>query len=252
MDTQYAYKKQMFREIQSTLMQLPTDFEVLEEPVDVNLQTEYFNYVKNGREKIQQSQLSDKIKLLFDTRNDNNKLKKTIAELASIEKVEAYRALEKFSNISQHPLHAWGVIALQESRMLLRSEFLDEKQVYISTGLGGKHQRLRYFAVILHKELASFSEFEKRVFQSEFVFYFEKAGIEFEEIRFHNGFVTLQMLLPVKIELEELFLQATRECNSYGEFLSSDVILTNIRKICNDEIRAMINERNRQREQLPE
>jgi hypothetical protein len=56
-------------------------------------------------------------------------------------------------------LKDWAALSLQESRMTLESSLLDENQVIISTGLGGKAKKLRYFAVIAAKRRENFSEF---------------------------------------------------------------------------------------------
>ena len=63
--------------------------------------------------------------------------------------MECYRAIESFLEIAEEILHDWAVLALNESRMLLESKFLDESQVFISTGLGGKEEKFRYFVVLM-------------------------------------------------------------------------------------------------------
>ncbi len=40
------------------------------------------------------------------------------------------------------------MLAFQENKMLLESSLLDENQILISTGLGGKGMKLRYFTVM--------------------------------------------------------------------------------------------------------
>jgi hypothetical protein len=43
------------------------------------------------------------------------------------------------------------VLALQENRMLLQTSLLDEQQFFISTGLGGKGKKLRYYLVFINR-----------------------------------------------------------------------------------------------------
>ena len=75
--------------------------------------------------------------------------KKILCDLAFIDDVKAYRRIEKFIESASGTLKQWATLSLQESRMLLQSSLLDEQQVFISTGLGGKGKKLRYFVVFL-------------------------------------------------------------------------------------------------------
>ncbi len=77
--------------------------------------------------------------------------KEILARLATIEKVECYRVIEAFLEIAEEDLHDWALLALNESRMLLESKILDENQVFISTGLGGKEEKLRYFVALMSR-----------------------------------------------------------------------------------------------------
>ncbi len=68
--------------------------------------------------------------------------------------MECYRAIESFIEEAEEALGFLGILALNESRMLLESKILDENQVFISTGLGGKDEKLRYFVVLMSRTKA--------------------------------------------------------------------------------------------------
>ncbi len=75
-----------------------------------------------------------------------------MVQLAAHDDVEAFRIIERFHKSSEGVLHDWAVLSLQESRMILQSSLLGEQQVFISTGLGGKGQKIRYFIVLMKKD----------------------------------------------------------------------------------------------------
>ena len=106
-------------------------------------------------------------------------------KLAIIDSVEAFRALENCNIVPQLELREWAILALQQSNMLIHSSLLDEQQVFISTGLGGKNDKLRYFLIFPYKYTESeVNKIQKNSLKSELSFFLEKQEGIVEKIDF--------------------------------------------------------------------
>lgn len=237
MDEENIYKR-----IQDAISSLPENFSILEEQVDVELQLEYFNYgrdIKSGftSEMILQHQAD-----LFDPDIPVEEKKSLLVLLASQEKVEAFRSIEKYALNPDAELRKWSILALQESRMVIQSSLLDEQQVYISTGLGGKGQKLRYFVVFIGREnVVEYQPVQRRLIQNELEFAVQKNDGNLEEINFKDNLAIAVLLLPVKTDIQSVFSSVINECNQYGDFVRHDIIITNVKRMSVAEIEEFIN-----------
>ncbi len=231
-------QENIYRQIQDAINNLPDNFSILEEQIDVELQLEYFNFSKELKNEFSKEYILERKDDLFDETVPVEEKKTLLVLLASVNEVEAYRAIEKFAKNPVPELKEWSVLALQESKMLLQSTLLDEQQVFISTGLGGHGQKIRYFVVLRSKNIqVEFTRVQKQLIESELIFSIKKYDGVFEEIEFEDGFAKALFLMPLKSDMQEMLRSFIDECNQYGDFLDEDVILTNVRKFKISEIR---------------
>ncbi len=225
-------RDEIYRQIQEAINNLPDNFSILEEQIDVELQIQYFNFSKDLKNDFTKEYILERKNDLFDKNISVEEKKNLLVLLASENEVEAYRAIEKFAKNPLPELKEWSVLALQESRMLLQSTLLDEQQVFISTGLGGQGQKLRYFVVLRSNNYsANFTKAQKQLIESELIFSIKKYDGVLEEIEFEEGFAKALFLMPLKSNIQDLFSSFIEECNQYGNFLNEDVILTNVKKL---------------------
>ena len=154
-------EEDLFDKIQEMLGKLPEKLNILQEQIDINLQMEYFKAAQKNREKPVKNIIGKK-DLLFTGELTKAEKKWLLLQLASIDNVEAFRTIERFVKEGDPELREWAVLAFQESRMIIESSLLDENQVFISTGLGGKGSKLRYFIVLLSKNNQDFSEIDRK------------------------------------------------------------------------------------------
>jgi len=131
-------EENVYRKIQEAITSLPENFSILEEQIDVELQLEYFNYVRELKEVFSEEIILQHQWDLFNPAVPIDEKKNILVLLASQDKVESFRTIEKYAKNPDPELREWSILALQESRMVLQSSLMDEQQVYISTGLGGK------------------------------------------------------------------------------------------------------------------
>jgi len=236
MDEDNIYKK-----IQEAISSLPENFSILEEQIDVELQMEYFNYARELKAGFSNELILKHQVDLFDPEIPISEKKNLLVLLASQEKVEAFRTIEKYTKNPDPELREWSILALQESRMVMQSSLMDEQQVYISTGLGGKGQKLRYFVVFIGNErVVEYSKVQKKLIKNELEFAVEKNDGLLEEINFKENLAISTLLLPVKSDIQTLFSDIITECNQYGDFVRQDIIITNVKRMGIDEIKRFI------------
>lgn len=239
MDEEFVYRR-----IQKALENLPENFNVLEEQINLELQVEYFDFSHKMKTEDYRRYLKESDQL-FETQTAPEEKKKILSALASSGEVEAFRTIEKYLKNPDSELKDWAVLALQESRMLLQSSLLDEQQVFISTGLGGKGQKLRYFVVFLNNS-GELTDMQKKLLDDELAYVMKQNDGEVEELNTMLDFTTAVVILPIKAPLKDIFKSIIDECNQYGNFLQEDMVITNVKRLNPVEIVELLNQQRNQ------
>jgi hypothetical protein len=230
----------IYDKIKDLLGSLPNQLNVLEEKIDIELQLEYFEFSRRLKKDFDPETALNDSQKLFVTDTSIEEKKKYLARIASLDKVEAYRVIERFLKEDPGELKNWSILALQENRMLLESRLLGENHVFISTGLGGRGEKLRYFVVLFGKDAIELSELQKKIIRNEFEISLKKNKADLEELNFSGSMATILALIPMNVIIKQIFTKAIAECNQYGNFLISNFIITNVKALSFGEIREYI------------
>lgn len=222
------------------------ELNILEEEIDVNVQRQYMALLdrllkNNPRFKELLDEVHGQTDKLFDDTTDEDEKKRLLVLLAMIDDVAVYRTIETFSK-TDTPLKKWAVIALQQSRMLIQSTLLDESAVFVSTGLGGHGHQLRYFCVFIANEDVTLQAFQYDIIQKETELMIAQSKGSVEHFEHYDHYVTLTLLLPINANLKEIFMDIIDECNTYGNFLRENMIITNVKKLTVEEIDELLSQ----------
>lgn len=217
---------------------------IFQDEVDFTVQQQFLNTLKRfskNPEKCEElrKKYAENIQDLFDENVSEQEKKKMLVILSTIDDVSIFRTIESISQ-QEGPLQKWAIIAAQQSRMLLQSNLLDTPGVFISSGLGGRGQLLRYFCVFFYNHLDTLQPFQQNTVRNETDSIIRNAGGEVESIEFKEKFVISLVLLPLQADLSKAFSDILDECNQYGNFLHPNIIITNVRKLTDEEIRETI------------
>jgi hypothetical protein len=230
----------IFDKIQELFGDMNGQLSIIEDQIDLTVQMEYYSYSKNTG-KIKNPNEVKKIKnLIFNQDTTVEEQKKLLVKLAVIDDIEAYRTLERYSKEPHPDLRDWAYLALKESRMLIESKILDEDQILISTGLGGKGLKLRYFTALISASKKRFTELQQGVISKEVKFYLERSDGELESISFDNEICSLISIIPLKIPVQTLFSKVIKECNNLGNFIQEEFVINNVKILDSEEIRKYI------------
>jgi len=228
----------IFNKIEELFGKKPENFSILEDQIDIKTQLSYFEESKKVKDLgVIKKNILEKKDYLYGSGLSIKEKKNLLVSFASIDDVEAYRTIERFLINAEPELKNWAVMALQESRMTIESSLLNENQVIISTGLGGKGKKLRYFVVLSSQDNVEFSDLQKRLIHKELEFSLKKVDGEIEENEFVENYSTLLAVVPITVSIKAVIQSAVNECNQIGNFISSKFILTNVKVFTIDEIK---------------
>ena len=233
---------QVYNKIQELLKSGRNNISVLEEQVDVELQLEYFKTSKKLYNKIDKEVVVLEKDLLKDEDVDIDRKKELLSSLAKIDKPEAYRALEDYCNSPDEGLEQWAKLAFQESKMVLETSLLGEAPIFISTGLGGQGNNLRYFIVLVSKDEKELKEWQVNLVKKELNYGFDNNKGEVEEVEVEKDMFLVTALLPIATNIKNTLSAIVKECNEMGNFLMDSFIVTNVKKLNVDEVRKMVSE----------
>jgi len=231
-------KDNIYNQLKKLLEKSGGNFNILEEQIDVDLQVEFFEMINAlKKEEDDESNNLEKIEKTLNSENtESDKKKRILAKLSNMEDPEAYRIIERFTETKNKELDQWATLALQHCRINLESHFLDEQQVFISTGLGGKGEKLRYFIVCKIKEGKDIEAAQRKMVETEFDTIFNARNSVVEKISQNEHYFSLLALIPIDISINEVIKEAIDESNNYGDFIHSKFLVTNVKILQKSEI----------------
>jgi hypothetical protein len=222
------------KDLQYALGSLKGNLRVLEVNIPVEKQMEYFRFSETIRSEFFDEQLIDEqMEILSSAGSTSLEKKFALAFLAISGDVKAYRAIEAYNEIHSDD---WSILSLMQAKITLETEFSDEKQVFISTGLGGKGNLLRFYAFFKSNRKKNFSDYQKELIEKEIPYFIQKQHGILEEIQIVNNYFTLLFLINLQADIRTMLEEAIDECNQFGNFIDKGFIITNVRVFTEEEI----------------
>lgn len=235
-------KDTVTNQIEDFLRSNPNSFQIVEEQVDIDLQFEYFNVSKKERYSSSPEEVLEQSDRLFDPTISDEDAKRLLVQLAAMDNVRALRIIERYAESATGMLYSWAYLAKKESRLIVESSLLNEKQILISTGLGGKGSLLRYFVVLISREGNEFSDSQKKIINNEFEYILSKNHSVVEKITFESKYSQILSLIPLNVSIKDTLKSAVEECNNYGSFLEQNFLVTNVKILSLEEIEQFLND----------
>ena len=229
------------KELQNSLENVRGNLHVLDVNVPVEKQMEFFRYAEGiRRDNVNDDAIDDYIRVLFSTESSHTDLKFALAFLATSGDVKAFRAIEEYNRTHSND---WAAMALLQAKIMLQSVFSDEKQIFISTGLGGKDDKLRFYAFFKSRARKHFSDFQKKLIEKEILYSLQNYQGILEEINIQENYFTLLFLINIQVNIKNMLDDAINECNQYGDFINKGFIITNVKVFSKEEIQNELSKR---------
>ncbi|GHV56314.1 hypothetical protein FACS1894182_02620 [Bacteroidia bacterium] len=236
--------RDVFNEFQQALQSVKGNLHVLEASVPIEKQMEYFRYSEKVRKHGKNETVEEQIETLNSGQTSFEDTKYAMTFLAISGDVKAYRALETYSkNPKNELLSDWIAMSLLQARITLDTELSDEKQVFISTGLGGEGSRLRFYAFFKSEGLRPFSDYQRNLIEKEMPFHIRRYHGEVEKIQIEDTYFSVVFLTDLQVDLRTMLLNAVAECNEYGDFIQTSFVVTNVKKFGPEDIQRELQKR---------
>jgi hypothetical protein len=236
-------QEDIFKRFYESFRSMEGHFHILERRVPVEQQMAYFKYSDRIRREwtgMEEDDYSGYVAGLWNSELSKDEKKRILSILASSKQVRAYRLLEQYVQDPDPQLVNWAYMALMESRIMLESELSGEKQIYISTGLGGRGEKLRFYVLILSAGGNLFLDYQREVIEKEFGYSLPQNDCEIERLTVGDRYVELVFLIPVQTDIRKILEDVIRECNLYGNFLSEIFTVTNVKELDQEEINQIV------------
>jgi hypothetical protein len=239
-------QENIFREVQQLLERTGGDLHVVEQRVPVQVQTAYFEYSEEMRGsllEITDDNLEELLAELNAPEVPNERKKYLLSSLAVSRKARAYTVLKAYAANADAELDDWANLALMESRITLETELSDERQIYISTGMGGEGDCLRFYVLLPSAGGVPFADYQRQVLEREVDYFMSRAGCRIERVDMESNYMGVVMLIPIRQNMGRLLNSIIDECNQYGGFVGKNVYVTNVQEPKEEEIARIINHR---------
>ncbi len=196
---------------------------------------EYLELENKMKSSIDKEQVLSRKEDLFSPTIGKEEKKRLVVQLANIDEVEAYQTLKEYSETATEELQDFVKIALQESRALLQSSILGEPSILITSLLGGKDDKLRYFAMIFKNDMQEFTPWQKNIIEKEIIFWLEQNSGESEEIKINKNFASLIFLFPYNRLPQTKMKELIHNINYFGNFLKEKFMIRNDKILSQEE-----------------
>jgi hypothetical protein len=211
------------------LENIPEKFDVLEVGIDFKIQEEYLNYSQSfGLGELTEEETLVLSNSLGDIKILKEDKKKALALLAHLGTILAYREIEKYNNSFDHELNQWTILAMMECKMLLESSLLDESIGFISSGLGGSGDKLRYYFLVLPSNDLPFNYLQQEIITNNFPVVCKNLNSILENIDISESYIGLTVLVPLDIAIGTVIETGINKCNDAEEFVFEHYYVTNL------------------------
>lgn len=216
-------------------------FHLLEDLVPIEEQMDYFRHYDRVRNDSDKFDIDEEIVVLFSPNQTYQRKKDSLLRLASMPDVRAYRAIETYhSSPLEAELANWSSMSLLGSKILLSSNLSGQQQIYISSGLGGLENKLRFFGLFATKDRSGLTLLQREIIDREFRFQFEQANITIETFEIKENYFTIVMLFPIDSDAKIVINTTIEEINQYGNFLDTRYLFTNVRILSTQQIQDIL------------
>lgn len=215
-------------DIREFLNNIPDKYDIMEEGIDVQTQKEYIDYSHTfDRGELTETESDNLSLVLFDAKTKIESKKKALTLLAHLGTIIAFRQIEKYFKNPDKELRQWTALALQECKMFLESTLTDQSIGFISSGLGGIHDKLRYYFFILPSSERPFTATQKNTIKEELSLVAKDLKCIVESVALSNTFVGLTVLVPMDVAVGTLIEDGIKKCNELEVFVFEHYYVTN-------------------------
>ena len=215
-------------DIREFLHNLPDNYNILEEGISVQTQKEYIDHSHSfDRGELTETETLNTGNSLHEAHVPLEAKKKALSLLAHLGTITAFRQIEKYYKHPDKDLKQWTALSLQECKMCLENDLSDESIGFISSGLGGLKDKLRYYFIVLPTADRLFTATQKNIIKEELNLVAKDINCIVESVDLSDAFVGLTVLVPMDVAVGTLIETGIKKCNALGGFVFEHYYVTN-------------------------
>ncbi|MDP3913442.1 MAG: hypothetical protein Q8R96_06880 [Bacteroidota bacterium] len=215
-------------DIQKFLENIPDQFNILEKGIDFKVQAEYVEYSHSfDRGELTEKETHALGNILFRQETPFEVKKKALALLAHLGTILAFRIIEKYFKNPDKDLEQWAALALQECKMFLESAIMDISTGFVSSGLGGLANRMRYYFLLLPLTDKLFTPTQSEIIRDELQLVCKELNCILETTNFSGNYVGMTILVPMDVAVGTVIETGIKNCNELGEFVFQHYYVAN-------------------------
>jgi len=221
--------------------------DLIEDEIELFVQQQYIDFSKKiDFDSYDYKQVLKEGEKLFseDTAFETKQI--ILLRLAHLGTIDSYRTIERYLRLPENNLRDWALLSLKECGMFLQNSFLSEEGGLLSTGLGGKGNKLRYYFVLRTKKGLPFSEKDRDMMHNVFKMIARQFESDIEELFLEKNYAMVKILIPMDVAVGTVIDEGIIECNKKQEFLAPSYYVTNVKKPTNEEIMLYLEEAERE------
>lgn len=211
--------------IQKFLASIPDEFRIIEGQINREDMMEFHQMSQQLRKKP-----------IANEGDTNYSDKEKLVILAKTGDVSSYRKIEAFIQSGEQPeLNGFAQVALKFARVKLESQLSDEPIGFISSGLGGKGNKLRYYFAITSAE--KINPKREQHITEELQLICKKTDSELESIENFGKYVLVKILVSMEHAIGLVIEALIEKC----EFADEGYFCTNVERPTEELIGRWIN-----------
>ena len=156
--------------------------------------------------------------------------------LAHFGTLESFKMLDKYLEKPDKELTAWAVLCIEECRMFLESELMDEDRAVVIGGAGGDGNRMRFYFIVTSPKERDFSQREKTTIEGGYAKIEKELDTKIEYIEFSHNYALISVLIPMDIAPEDFVMSGQKQCNKSYALLREHYYASNMKKPDEDVI----------------
>jgi hypothetical protein len=221
--------------IEDLLNSIPDEFRVIENEIKKETISEYYELLEHidNKSRVEILQNQDYWKHF----KSSKKIKELLVCLSEIGDVKSYRKIEEIIKSNNLEILNFSFVSLKFARLNLENELSDESIGFISSELGGKGNKLRYYFVLKSKE--KIKNKSETIIINELNSICNQHDSELEKIENYGNYVLIKILVSIDFAIGNIIEKLTNKC----PFIDKEYICTNVEKPTIEFIEKWINDK---------
>lgn len=210
--------------IRELLNEMPKNLRTIEEGITGDAINEYYELVKKLKDEGGIEVFFEELKAKTGRPTEHD-IKRMLVALSHIGDVQSFREIEKIYQTTENDLKNFALVALEQCRLILENEILDEPIGFIATGLGGRDNKFRCYFVVasLQKPLTKPIE---QLITAAYEDICKEMDSELEEVENHGHYLLIKALISFNYAIGPLIDAGIEQF----DFLQKEYMCTNVEK----------------------